>query len=135
EKKPTKPATGTTTSSGTRTGGSTRPRPNVAERIEELLDKGNEARDARRFTEAEDAYKAVLKLRARDARGAYGLGNVYSDQQRWEDAEIAYRNSVTWAPNDADANAALSFVLAHPRAGGDNAKRFADSAMFARKAV
>ncbi len=126
---------GTTTSSGTRATGSTRVRPNVAERIEDLLDKGNEARDARRFTEAEESYKGVLKLRARDARGAYGLGNVYSDQQRWDDAEAAYRNSVAWSPNDADAYVALSVVLVQPRAGGDNAKRFADAEMFARKAV
>lgn len=134
EKKSTKPGTGTT-SSGTRGTSSTRLRPNVVERIEELLDKGNEARDARRFTEAEEAYKGVLKLRARDARGAYGLGNVYSDQQRWDDAEAAYRNAVAWAPNDADAHVALSVVLVQPRAGGDNAKRFADAEMFARKAV
>lgn len=128
EKKATKP-------SGSRATGSTRVRANVAERIEDLLDKGNEARDARKFAEAEEAYKGVLKLRARDARGAYGLGNVYSDQQRWDDAEAAYRNSVAWAPNDADAHVALSVVLVQPRAGGDNAKRFADAEMFARKAV
>lgn len=132
DKKPAKP-TGTT--SGNRAGGSTRVRPAVAERIEELLDKGNEARDGRRFAEAEEAYKSVLKLRARDARAAYGLGNVYSDQQRWDDAEAAYRNSVAWAGNDADANVALSVVLVQPRAGGDNAKRFADAEWFARKAV
>src|SRR5690349_3483430 len=126
--------TGTTpTKPGPRT---TRPRPaNNAEKIEDLLDKGNEARDARRFPEAEDAYKEILKLKPRDARAAYGLGNVYSDQQRWEDAEAAYRNSVAWAPTDADAHIALSVVLVQPRAEGDNAKRFADAEMFARKAV
>jgi tetratricopeptide (TPR) repeat protein len=107
----------------------------VAERIEDLLGKGNEARDARNFVAAEDAYKEVLKLNARDARGAYGLGNVYSDQRRWDDAEAAYRNSVAWAPTNADAYVALSVVLVQPRAGGDNAKRFADAEMFARKAV
>jgi tetratricopeptide (TPR) repeat protein len=107
----------------------------VAERIEDLLDKGNAARDARKFVEAEDAYKGVLKLRARDARAAYGLGNVYSDQQRWDDAETAYRNSVAWAPTNADAYVALSVVLVQPRAGGDNAKRFADAEMFARRSV
>jgi cytochrome c-type biogenesis protein CcmH/NrfG len=63
------------------------------------------------------------------------LGNVYSDQQRWDDAEAAYRNSVAWAPNNADAHVALSVVLVQPRAGGDNAKRFADAEAFARKSV
>ena len=51
----------------------------TAERVEDLLDKGNEARDARKFADAETAYKEVLKLKPRDARAAYGLGNVYSD--------------------------------------------------------
>ena len=107
----------------------------VAERIEDLLDKGNTARDSRKFTEAEEAYKEVLKLRARDARGAYGLGNIYADQQRWDDAEAAYRNSVAWAPTNADAYVALSVVLVQPRANGDNAKRFADAEMAARRSV
>lgn len=132
-KRTPKPAAGTKPPSRT---GTTRTRPsNVAERVEDLLDKGNEARDARKFAEAEEAYKDVLKLKPRDARAAYGLGNVYSDQQRWDDAEAAYRNSVTWAPANADAYVALSVVLVQPRTGGDNAKRFADAEMFARKSV
>ena len=131
KKKGTKPAAATA-KPGTRT---TAPRSNVAERVEELLDKGNAARDARDFAGAEDAYKEVLKLKPRDSRAAYGLGNVYSDQQRWDDAETAYRNSVAWAPNDADPYVALSVVLVQPRVGGDNAKRFGDAEMFARKSV
>ena len=107
----------------------------VAERIEDLLDKGNAARDARKFAEAEDSYKGVLKLKARDARAAYGLGNIYYDQQRWDDAEAAYRNSIAWAPTNADAYVALSVVLVQPRSGGDNAKRFADAEMAARRSV
>ena len=129
------PVTGTKPGNRT-TGGPARPvRPNIAERAEELLDKGNQARDARKFAEAEDAYKETLKIKPRDARAAYGLGNVYADQQRWADAEAAYRNSVTWAPTDADAYVALSVVLVQPRADGDNAKRFADAESFARKSV
>lgn len=126
-----------TTKPGSRTTGPARPRASaaIAERVEDLLDKGNQARDARKFAEAEESYKEILKLRARDARAAYGLGNVYSDQQRWEDAEAAYRNSVAWAPKSADAYVALSVVLVQPRPGGDNAKRFADAEMFARRSV
>jgi tetratricopeptide (TPR) repeat protein len=116
--------------------GTTRPRASaVAERIEDLLDKGNAARDSRKFTEAEESYNEVLKLKPRDARAAYGLGNVYSDQQRLDAAEAAYRNSVTWAPTNADAYIALSVVLVQPRFDGDNAKRFADAETFARRSV
>jgi tetratricopeptide (TPR) repeat protein len=127
--------TTTSTKPGNRPAGNTRVRPAVAERIEDLLEKGNEARDARRFTDAEAAYKEILKLKARDARAAYGLGNIYFDQQRWDDAEASYRNSVTWAPFEPDAHIALSVVLVKPRAGGDNAKRFADAEQLARRAV
>jgi tetratricopeptide (TPR) repeat protein len=138
-KKTNKPAatTGNTPGKpGTRATGTTRVKPSAVEdKIDDLLDKGNQARDARRFAEAEESYKGVLKLKARDARGAYGLGNVYSDQQRWDDSEAAYRNAVAWAPNNADAHVALSVVLVQPRAGGDNAKRFADAEAFARRAV
>jgi tetratricopeptide (TPR) repeat protein len=135
-KKKTTPTTTTRPSATVKPGPrTTGPRGNVAERVEDLLDKGNEARDSRNFPAAEDAYKEMLKLKPRDARAAYGLGNVYADQQRWADAEAAYRNSVAWAPNDADAYVALSVVLVQPRAEGDNAKRFADAEMFARRSV
>lgn len=130
KKSPTKP--GTNAKPAAR---STAPSRAVAERLEDLLDKGNEARDARKFADAETAYKEVLKLKPRDARAAYGLGNIYADQQRWADAEAAYRDSVTWAPTNADAYVALSVVLVQPSAGGDNAKRFADAESFARRSV
>lgn len=130
KKSATKPGTGAKPA-----GRSAAPSRAVAERMEDLLDKGNEARDARKFADAEAAYKEVLKLKPRDARAAYGLGNIYADQQRWDDAEAAYRNSVAWAPNNADAYVALSVVLVQPSAGGDNAKRFADAESFARRSV
>jgi len=114
---------------------STRTTAATADRIEELLDDGNSARDARKFTEAEEAYQGVLKLRAKDPRAAYGLGNIYSDQQRWDEAEAAYRNALAWSPNNVDAQVALSVILVLPRAGADNAKRFTEAESFARRAV
>lgn len=137
ETKKNKPTatTGAKPTTGRATSGNRAKASAVAERVEDLLDKGNVARDGRKFAEAEEAYKEVLTLKPRDARAAYGLGNVYSDQQRWEDAEAAYRNSVAWAPTNADAYVALSVVLTQPRAGADNAKRFADAETFARRSV
>jgi len=135
KKSTTKPTPGGKPSG--RATGTTRPKASaaVAERVEDLLDKGNAARDGRKFAESEEAYKEVLKLKPRDARAAYGLGNIYSDQQRWDDAEAAYRNSVTWAPTNADAHIALSVLLVQPRVDGDNAKRLAEAEMFARRSV
>lgn len=105
------------------------------DRIEDLLDKGNQFRDARRFAEAENAYQSILKIKPRDGRAAYGLGNIYSDQQRWEEAEVAYRNAAQWSPSDVESLVALSVVLVQPRTGAGNAKRFADAESFARRAV
>ena len=107
----------------------------IEERVEDLLEKGNEFRDARRFAEAESSYQEVLKLKPRDGRAAYGLGNVYSDQQRWDAAETAYRNAASWSPSDVESLVALSVVLVQPRTGAGNAKRLADAESFARRAV
>ncbi|HEX8421784.1 MAG TPA: hypothetical protein VF634_00135, partial [Pyrinomonadaceae bacterium] len=37
----------------------------LEEKVEDLLDEGNEARDARRYTEGEQAYRSALQLKAR----------------------------------------------------------------------
>src|SRR5882724_6720009 len=107
----------------------------IEDRVDDLLEKGNQFRDARRFAEAENSYQGVLKIKPHDGRAAYGLGNIYSDQQRWDEAEPAYRNAVLWSPSDVDALVALSVVLVQPRSGAGNAKRFADAEAFARRAI
>ena len=122
-------------SRGTATGSNSTPTSAAdAERIEDLLEKGNEFRDARRFAEAEDAYQNALRIKPREGRASYGLGNVYADQQRWEEAENAYRNAVQ-GPSDVDALVALSVVLVQPRTGADNAKRLSEAEMFVRRAL
>ncbi|HXD34421.1 MAG TPA: tetratricopeptide repeat protein [Pyrinomonadaceae bacterium] len=104
-------------------------------KIEDLLDKGNDARDAKKYDDAQAAYEEVLKLKANDERAAYGLGNIYTDQRRWDDAEKNYRNAVTWGPKNVDALVALSVVLVQPLPGANNAKRFSEAELFARRAV
>src|ERR1044071_7697068 len=52
---------------------------NAEDRIEDLLDKGNQLRDSRRFAEAEAAYQSIFKIKPQDGRAAYGLGNIFSD--------------------------------------------------------
>ncbi|HEX8143743.1 MAG TPA: tetratricopeptide repeat protein [Pyrinomonadaceae bacterium] len=107
----------------------------LEEKVEDALDEGNEARDARRYTEAERAYRSALQVKAREWRAAYALGNIYTDQQRWEEAERSYRQAVEWNQLSADSLIALSFVLIQPRTGGNNARRLADAEQSARRAV
>lgn len=138
KKRAAKPLTTTAarpSASSSKPGTRARATPAATDRVEDLLDKGNEFRDAYKFSEAENAYQSVLKIKPQDARAAYGLGNIYTDQQRWESAEAAYRNAVLWNPSDTDALVALSVVLVQPRSGASNAKRFADAEAFARRAV
>jgi tetratricopeptide (TPR) repeat protein len=107
----------------------------IEDRVEDLLDEGNEARDARRYSDGEQAYKSALQLKPRDWRASYGLGNIYTDQQRWEEAERAYRQAVEANQLNADAQVALSYVLVQPRTGGSSAKRFTDAEAAARRAI
>ncbi|HMG74386.1 MAG TPA: tetratricopeptide repeat protein [Pyrinomonadaceae bacterium] len=114
----------------------TRPNPaEIEEKFEEALANGNDERDARKFATAEASYRAALKLKPRDSRAHYGLGNVFTDQQRWEDAEKIYRQAVEIAPNNPEILIALSFVLVQPGTGASNATRFADAESFARRAT
>ena len=59
--------------------------PEVEERIGDALDAGNEARDARKYAEAERAYRSVFKFRTRAAGAVQGIGNVSVDRQRGGD--------------------------------------------------
>ncbi|HEY5074165.1 MAG TPA: tetratricopeptide repeat protein [Pyrinomonadaceae bacterium] len=114
----------------------TRPNPaEIEEKFEDALADGNDARDARKFTAAESSYRTALKLKPRDTRAHYGLGNVFTDQQRWDDAEKIYRQAVAITPNNPEVLMALSFVLVQPRTGASNATRFADAESFARRAA
>ena len=103
--------------------------------VEDKLDEGNEARDARNYPEAEKAYRAAIQLKPRDHRAYYGLGNIYTDQQRWEEAEKAYRQATQYNQLSTDAFVALSYVLVQPRSGASLAKRLVDAEMAARRAI
>lgn len=115
-----------------------RPRMTAAEleeKFQDAISDGNDARDARKFDAAEASYRAALKLKPTDARAFQGLGNVFIDQQRWDDAENAHRKAVDVAATNPDVLVALSFVLVQPRSGALNAKRFADAEYFAKRAT
>lgn len=107
----------------------------IEERYEDSLNEGNESRDARKYGEAEKAYRNATQLKTKDFRAWYGLGNVYTDQQRWDEAEKAYKQASIYAPQSADIYIALSYVQVQPRTGGSNASRLVEAELDARRAI
>lgn len=105
------------------------------ERYEELIDQGNSARDERNYSSAEAAYLAAQRLDPRDARAFVGMGNLYSDQQRWENSEKAFRSAVAVEKNYVPLLTALSFVLARPLMAPNISERYAESESLARQAI
>lgn len=138
--RPKNPETRTRRSTRGRSGTASRPGTGVVsaeveEKVEELLEKGNSARDASSFGEAEKAYRSALTLKAREDRAAYGLGNIFVDQQRWVDAERAYRQATQINGRNAEAYLALSYVLIQPRSDGEDARRLTQAEGAARLAI
>ncbi|MGC2235738.1 MAG: tetratricopeptide repeat protein [Pyrinomonadaceae bacterium] len=105
------------------------------ERFEDAIDEGNAARDDRNYVKAENAYRRAQTIRAEDSRAVYGLGNIYSDQQRWEEAEKSYREAIRIEPGSPYAYIALSFVLVQPISGSDLLERYEEAERMARRAI
>jgi len=81
------------------------------QRFAALLELGNDLRDAKNYSEAEQAYLEAAKVIPVDSSSFYGLGNVYADQHRWKEAEEAYRRSVSLRNNTPEAYLALAAIL------------------------
>ncbi|CAN5213544.1 hypothetical protein BH20ACI2_BH20ACI2_03900 [soil metagenome] len=105
------------------------------EQYEEQILKGNSSRDDRDYAAAEAAYIKARSLKPSDSRAVYGLGNLYSDQLRWQEAEKHYRLSIEMTPNDAVARIALSYVLVQPVTAPDLGDRYAEAEKLARRAI
>ncbi|MEO6655390.1 MAG: tetratricopeptide repeat protein [Pyrinomonadaceae bacterium] len=107
----------------------------TAEKFEDFIEEGNTARDDRNYAAAESAYKSAKLLKPKDSRAVYGLGNLYSDQQRWEDAEASYRAALELDSGSAIAHIALSYVLTQPIAAPDLSNRYEEAEKLARRAI
>lgn len=103
--------------------------------FEKAIEEGNAARDQRQYAKAEAAYLRAQSIKIKDSRAIYGLGNLYSDQHRWEEAERAYRTAIEIEPTAPEPYIALSFVLTQPIIGGDIASRYTEAGKFARRAI
>jgi superkiller protein 3 len=63
------------------------------------------------------------------------LGNIFSDQQRWEEAEKSYREAIALAPESPDPYVAISYVLTQPIIGKDLSVRYLEAQKMARRAI
>jgi superkiller protein 3 len=106
-----------------------------ADLFEKAIIEGNEERNIRNYTKAEDAYLRAQSLKTGDFRAVYGLGNLYSDQGRWEEAEKAYKTAIEMAPEEPATYIALSFVLTQPLAGKNLLERYALAELMTRRAI
>lgn len=106
-----------------------------SELFEQAIEEGNTARDERNYVKAEGAYLRAQSLKTGDARAVYGLGNLYADQQRWEEAERAYRTAMQMDPASPESYVALSFVLTQPIAVANLADRYEEAEKIARRAI
>ncbi len=109
--------------------------PAAEAQFEDLIDEGNRARDDRNYPAAEAAYKRARALKAKDSRAVYGLGNLYSDQQRWADAEAAYREALQMESGFAITHIALSYVLTQPIPAENLGDRYDEAERLARRAI
>ncbi len=87
---------------------STNPPPTRAENyddVEDAIEAGNNARDQKPpdYLEAERVYKLATKLAPNDERAFEGLGNIYFDQHRNEEAIAAYRKAIELKPDNPAA--------------------------------
>lgn len=120
----------------------TRPEPTIppvsaaaAALFEKLIEEGNAARDDRNYTAAETAYLRAKAIKPKDARAVYGLGNLYSDQQRWDDAENLYRSALQLDAGNPFIHVALSYVLTQPIMASNLSERYEEAEQLARRAI
>lgn len=102
---------------------------------EQSIEDGNQARDRREYIIAEAAYSRAKAAKLKDFRAIYGLGNIYSDQQRWAEAETAYREAIALAPDSPEPYIAISYVLTQPIVGKDLSVRYLEAQTTARRAI
>lgn len=104
--------------------------PTVADQVEDAIEQGNNARDARppRYAEAERAYKKAAELNPNDARAYAGLGNVYFDQRMFPDAETNFQQATQLNNTDAEAFRYLAFTCIKTR-------KFPEAEAAARRAI
>lgn len=81
---------------------------------EEMLAAATSAADKQDYPAAELAFANAKRIRDNDARMFAGLGAFLAAQQRWAEAEDAFRSALRLSPADSAAKLALSKLLLRP---------------------
>lgn len=99
---------------GGRLPGSAKARAAAAEAHERVIAKGNAARSAPtpRYSEAEQQYKLAAMQDPNDPRAHAGLGNIYLDQGRYNEATAAYSQALKVKADYVPAYQPLAYSLA-----------------------
>jgi tetratricopeptide (TPR) repeat protein len=108
-----------------------------AQRVDQLIGKGNAAIEARQFDEAEGFYKTAKEIDPEDWRPYMGLGNLYWDygrrfdqnwgkgkisylQMRYDEAVEAYQKAAQLNPNEPAIFVSLGFIYGDGFANREN---------------
>jgi len=95
-----------------------------------LLAKGNIARDAKNYAEAQAAYSEAKELVPSDPRSWYGLGNVYFDQKKWTEAEDEYLAARLLGAYSSDLYLSLANLLVQSQEDAPNPDRLAQAEQY-----
>ena len=82
----------------------------VAQTIEELFQQGNEAQEAKNYSQAEAIYGRIIQIEPNNAKAYYKLCYVLDDQNKLDDAVAACRKSIA-LNSDAQTYFVLGYVL------------------------
>lgn len=82
----------------------------------ELIEKANRAVGDKKYPDARQFYQAAAEIKPNDWRTIYGIGNTYLYEEKWDEAEAAYRKALVLNDNSREVLSALAYVLLQPRA-------------------
>jgi tetratricopeptide (TPR) repeat protein len=101
-------ATGTTNAQRRGRG---KPQKQTVSKAAGLVDAADKLADDKKYAEAIDTYKIAVRLDPNYAPAFGGLGDAYLNSGNSQQAEVAYKEQVRLAPNDADAQYDLGYFF------------------------
>lgn len=105
------------------------------EAFTELLERGNYAIVKNNYHDAEQFYRQAENLEPNDWRAIYALWNVNLYQEKWTEAEEAYRHAFQLNQKYSQIPSALGFVLMQPRNGVVSERNLAEAETHIWRAV